>query len=83
MVWRDDESSDWKTSRPPALAGADKGTDISCVTMPESMSTATGAVLLLEQASAETRCYFQRGGHVREVRLDGEGWVDMGSVPLP
>jgi hypothetical protein len=82
MAWRDDESS-WKTSRPAALAGADAGTDIACLTMPESMMDGSGGVVLLEPASPETRCYFQRGGAVREVRLNGTDWVELGTVPLP
>jgi hypothetical protein len=45
--------------------------------------------LLLGEASAASRCYFQRGGEVIEVRLDvdtGEGtreWVVTGTVPIP
>jgi hypothetical protein len=82
MAWRDDES-DWKASQPAALADADVGTDIACLTMPESVKTAAKAALPLEPPSSETRCYFQRGGAVREVRLNGTDWVDTGTVPLP
>lgn len=82
MVWRDDES-DWKTSQPAALARADMGTDIACLTMPESMMNSTGSVVTLEVPSTETRCYFQQGGAVREVKLNDTDWIDLGTVPLP
>ncbi|KAB5551416.1 hypothetical protein GE09DRAFT_171737 [Coniochaeta sp. 2T2.1] len=86
MVYRDDES-DWKTAQPAdppaALAEADVGTDIACVTMPESMRDNVGRAVTLEAASTETRCYFQRGGGVVEVQLRQGGWVELGVVPMP
>ena len=83
MVYRDDES-DWKTaSQSAALAEADVGTDIACVTMPQSMKNNIGSVVTIEAASTETRCYFQRGGWVVEVQLRQGEWAELGFVPIP
>ncbi|KAK4098890.1 hypothetical protein N658DRAFT_430994 [Parathielavia hyrcaniae] len=76
----------WTTAQPEALRGADRDTDIACLTMPTSFRDAAGAGLLLEEASAETaRCFFQRGGKVVEVRLESKEtgeWVVVGDVPM-
>ncbi|KAH8901737.1 hypothetical protein GQ53DRAFT_740473 [Thozetella sp. PMI_491] len=82
MVWLDNESG-WETSAPHALAVADNGTDIACLTMPTSELDTKSQVLLLEAASDVSRCYFQRGGVPREVMLSGTDWVELGSVPMP
>jgi hypothetical protein len=81
--------ANWKTVQPRALQGADKDTDIACVGMATSNYGSDTRPLLLGEASAASRCYFQRGGEVIEVRLDvdtGEGtreWVVTGTVPIP
>lgn len=82
MVWVDDDTS-WKTAAPAALEGADQASDIACLTMPTTFQDINFHELQLEQASSETRCYFQRGGIVQEVVLSGTDWVDIGSVPMP
>jgi hypothetical protein len=75
----------WKTAKPDALRGADKDTNIACLNMATAGYNATNMPMLLEPASEETRCYFQRGGWVVEVKLDvGTGdWVNVGNVPMP
>jgi hypothetical protein len=80
-----DPDAAWATAKPDALKGADKDTDIACLNMATSNYNAAEAPVLLEKAGSESRCYFQRGGQVVEVRLDaGTGeWVGVGSVPLP
>lgn len=82
IVWVDDNTT-WKTAAPTALKGADRGTNIACLTMPTSSRDINLQQLQLEQASSETRCYFQRGGIVRETVLSGADWVETGSVPMP
>ncbi|KAK4237605.1 hypothetical protein C8A03DRAFT_34407 [Achaetomium macrosporum] len=77
------ERVEWKTARPAALRGADPDTDIACLTMATSFHNAAEAEVHLEEASDATRCYFQRGGVVVEVRLDKGDWTVVGSVPIP
>ncbi|KAH6845808.1 hypothetical protein B0I37DRAFT_192402 [Chaetomium sp. MPI-CAGE-AT-0009] len=74
----------WKTAKPDVLRGADRDTDIACLNMATTGYNAANVSVALEGASDETRCYFQKGGAVVEVRLDaGRGeWVSTGSVPL-
>ncbi|KAK3331805.1 hypothetical protein B0T19DRAFT_86885 [Cercophora scortea] len=79
------ESSDpssWKTSKPEALKGVDRDTDIACLTMATSNYNAAGLETPLEQASSESKCFFQRGGELIQAVLDGTDWVVNGTVPL-
>jgi hypothetical protein len=81
--------TEWKTVQPEALRGADKDTDIACVGMATTNYGADTRPLLLGEVSDATRCYFQRGGEVVEVRLDVDtragtrDWVLTGTVPIP
>ncbi len=81
QVWTDD-SKTWKTSSPQALATADQGTDISCLT-PAASNDTYGDALFVAPQSNITRCYFQRGGWVVEVQQNGTDWVDLGKLPMP
>ncbi|KAK3681572.1 hypothetical protein B0T22DRAFT_298541 [Podospora appendiculata] len=74
--------SSWKTSKPDALKGADPDTDIACLTMATSNYNAAGLEVPLEQASSESKCFFQRGGVLIQAVLDGTDWVVNGTVPL-
>ena len=82
MVWVDDGTG-WKTSSPSALANADSGTSIACLTMSTSAYDSNGLQVVLEAASSESRCYFQYGGAVHEVVLSGTDWVELGTLPIP
>ncbi|KAK0634202.1 hypothetical protein B0T14DRAFT_467522 [Immersiella caudata] len=73
----------WRSSQPAALRGADPDTSLACLNMATSPLAADGKPRLLELASADTKCYFQRGGLVMEARLDGGDWVVTGNVPIP
>ncbi|KAK3301767.1 uncharacterized protein B0T15DRAFT_578028 [Chaetomium strumarium] len=80
----------WKTARPDALKGVDPDTDIACLTMATSFHNAAEVEVHLEEASDATRCYFQRGGVVVEVKLDTSSsssskadWIVVGNVPIP
>jgi hypothetical protein len=83
-----EDGSSWKTSSPKALAGADVGTSITCV----SMAGRTCRSDDWQEIEATTpvglgdhlqRCYFWRKGYVVEVLLrDGE-WMELGHVNLP
>lgn len=82
MVYLDNAST-WETTQPSALGNADEGTNIACLTMPISQRTADGEALELEGVSNEiARCYFQRGGLVREVVLSGTDWIETQTIPL-
>lgn len=82
MVYLDNDST-WTVTQPSALGDADNGTGIACLTMPISEEGTDSEALELEIASNEVaRCYFQRGGLVREVVLSGTDWVETGSIPL-
>lgn len=72
----------WETAQPEVLRGVDRDTDIACLTLAISDRNAAGNPVPLEPVSAENRCYFQRAGQVVEVRLDGQEWVEVGSVPI-
>ncbi len=78
-------SVQWKTAQPAALKGVDSDSDIACLNMATSFYNAAKVPVLLEEASEETRCYFQRGGEIVEVRLDAAkaDWVVVGAVPMP
>ena len=79
MVWQDDDANGWKGPQTfAALDGADKGTDIACVTQ-----TAWNLVdVWLRTVSAINRCYFQSQGAVKEVWFDGQDWHHLGFVPM-
>lgn len=74
----------WKTAQPAVMKGVDKDTDIACLTLATSPYDAAREAVALEEAKDERRCYFQRGGKVVEVRLDGDTgeWVAGGEVPI-
>lgn len=77
------DSSSWKTTKPDVLKGVDPDTDIACMTMATTHRDSSQSEILLEGLSGDTRCYFQRGGLVREVVFNEAGWVDVGNVPIP
>lgn len=81
MAYLTDDAG-WKTVQPESLTNADNGTSIACLTMSTSPYDANLQALDLEQASSESKCYFQRGGLVREVVLSGTDWVEVGIVPM-
>lgn len=82
MVYLDNDSK-WVTSQPEAMSIADNGTDIACLTMPMSQSDYGGKELGLEEASTHAnRCYFQRGGYLREFALSGTDWIELGTIPM-
>ncbi|VUC28072.1 unnamed protein product [Clonostachys rosea] len=78
-----DNDKTWQTSAPDELKGADNGTDISCITTPAWEKDRTFDGLLLQAASDLTKCYFQKGGKLMEVRLSGTNWVDPKELALP
>ncbi|GAB1316890.1 Fucose-specific lectin [Madurella fahalii] len=78
-----DSPAQWTTTQPEVLRAVDRDTDIACLTLATSNNNAAGNPVLLEPASGENRCYFQRAGQVVEVRLDGQEWVEVGSMPIP
>lgn len=73
-------TSSWRgPTTHPALAGADPGTDIACVTM-GLWSPNRGN---LSPETDMNRCYFQAaGGRVKEVWHDGAEWHDLGFLPI-
>ncbi|KAF2737765.1 hypothetical protein EJ04DRAFT_574274 [Polyplosphaeria fusca] len=72
-----DDSSDWKGPvTHPALAGAEAGTALSCLTG----MTFTNFSLL--EGTELSRCYFQTGAAVREVSFDGTSWDIVSIVPI-
>lgn len=78
-----DNDSEWATTQPEALSSADNGTDIACLTMPMTQVDESEDELNLEEASSQTnRCYFQRGGYVREFVLSGTEWIELGTIPM-
>ncbi|CAH0021199.1 unnamed protein product [Clonostachys rhizophaga] len=82
QAWVDNDKT-WQTSAPDQLKGADNGTDISCITTPAWEKDRTFDGLLLQAASDLTKCYFQKGGKLMEVRLSGTNWVDPKELALP
>src|SRR5262249_4969328 len=70
-------SSGWQGPKSyPALSGADKNTNIACLT-PNAFPLSN-----LQPKYDMTRCYFQAGGLLREVRFDGNDWVNLGNIPM-
>ncbi|KAM7220326.1 hypothetical protein V8F06_004292 [Rhypophila decipiens] len=79
VVWQDDVIGGWKGPQTyPALGGADKDTDIACVTQ----QAWDHKGIWLKTVSPIKRCYFQSRGAVKEVVFDGKGWQDLGFVPI-
>ena len=77
MSWQVD-GGDWQGPQNfPALRGADKDTNIACLT-PNSWPSSN----LLPQHDM-SRCYFQSGGFLKEVQYDGKDWKDLGNIPMP
>lgn len=77
--WQSDTSGWMGPQTYPALADADMGTDITCLTQPAWDETK----VTLSSATDMNRCYFQSGGKVKEVRFDGGDWKDLGFIPMP
>jgi len=78
VVWQNDASG-WQGPQTfPALADADKGTDIACLI--QATWDYTG--IALSAATDMNRCYFQSDGKVKEVWFDGKDWKDLGYLPL-
>lgn len=72
------EESGWTTPKTQdALSGADKGTDITCLT--EGVWDGYNA---LSAAKDMSKCYFQSGGRVKEVIYDGANWSVVGFVAM-
>jgi hypothetical protein len=72
------QESGWTTpTTQDALSGADKGTDITCLT--------EGVFSGYNTLSAEkdmSKCYFQSGGRIKEVVYDGANWSVVGFVTM-
>lgn len=82
MIYLENDSS-WVRSQPEAMSIADNGTDIACLTMPISQKGGDEKELELEEASSHAnRCYFQRGGYLREFALSGTDWIELGTIPM-
>lgn len=78
-----DNDTNWVTVQPKALTSADNRTDIACLTMPMTQVDVDGDEFDLEEASSHTsRCYFQRGGYIREFALSGTDWIELGTIPM-
>lgn len=78
-----ENGSNWVMSQPEAMSIADNGTDIACLTMPISQKGGDENQLDLEEASSRAnRCYFQRGGYLREFALSGTDWTELGTIPM-
>ena len=74
------EDTPWKGPRTyPALAGADKGTDIACLSQAAWDATSVN----VSDSTDMNRCYFQSGKKLKEVRFDGSEWKDLGTIPMP
>jgi hypothetical protein len=71
VVLDNDES--WKESSPKALAKADKGTAISCISTPTWGNYPVIGERLLEPASSLSRCYFQKDNELVQVVLGEDG----------
>lgn len=79
VMWQNDTTSGWQGPKTfDALAGADDGTDITCVTQ----TTWDMVGVNLKDSTVMSRCYFQSDGKVKEVRFDGTTWLDLGFLPI-
>lgn len=86
MLYTDSSSGSpvWKARQPAALRGIDKDSNLACLTFSTTLASSVGSAILLETASEEIKCFFQKGGQVVEAKLvDGEEWEVTGNVPIP
>ncbi|CAH0023439.1 unnamed protein product [Clonostachys rhizophaga] len=79
-MWRNGTENRWETSTPNAFQDIGEWSKIACVTPP--MWTNAEEQMRLASASDLTRCFFQRGGRLREVQFDGAAWKAPKEVPL-
>ncbi|KAI1376299.1 hypothetical protein F4677DRAFT_419526 [Hypoxylon crocopeplum] len=78
VVWQDDDSG-WKGPETyDALDGADKDTDIACLT-PGAYAAANIDILRDQDMN---RCFFMAGGRVKEVWFDGTNWKQVNILPI-
>ncbi|KAK1750419.1 hypothetical protein QBC47DRAFT_120912 [Echria macrotheca] len=84
MLYTDSSSGNavWKTKQPTSLRGLDKDSNLACLNMGTSPQNAANTPILLDPASDEIRCFFQKGGLIMEAKLDGTDWTVTGSVPI-
>jgi len=77
MLYTDSSSGSaiWRTSQPAALRGVDSTSNIACLTMATSVRDEAGNAVMLEEASDDTKCFFQKGGALMEARLNGLDWI--------
>lgn len=78
VIWQNDTSGWQGPQTYTALDGADKGTDIACVTQ----AVWDEKKVTISSATDMNRCYFQSGGRVKEVWFDGRKWKDLGYLPI-
>ncbi|KXH27622.1 hypothetical protein CSAL01_12941 [Colletotrichum salicis] len=77
------DASSWITGQPTALKGVDTNTDITCLIMATTYRDSFQQAVVLGEEAFDPRCYFQRGGLVREVVLSSNNeWADNGYVPI-
>lgn len=73
---------DWKgPAADPVFEGADRDTQLACVTA--ATTSQEGISVVLQEDDKMNRCYFMKGGKLKEVWFDGEKWVDAGFVYMP
>lgn len=78
MVWQN-SASDWQGPKTfDAFQGADKGTDIACITA----AAWNASDVHITSAYDVSRCYFQVKGQVRETHWTGNDWNDLGLLPI-
>lgn len=78
MVWQN-SASDWQGPKTfDAFQGADRGTDIACVTA----AAWDGSNIHITSATDVSRCYFQVKGQVREAHWNGTNWESLGFLPI-
>ena len=75
------DNTTWHISQPSALAEADNGTDIACLTMATIDYDSSNEMVFLGTASGDNRCYYQRDGNIVEVKLDGTDWIELTTLP--
>ncbi|KAL2881493.1 hypothetical protein SGCOL_003059 [Colletotrichum sp. CLE4] len=77
------DASSWVIVQPAALKDVDKDTDITCLIMATTYRDSFQQAVVLGEEAFDPRCYFQRGGLVREVILGSNNeWADNGYVPI-
>lgn len=78
MVWQN-SASDWQGPKTfNAFQGADKGTDIACITA----AAWNSSDVHITSSYDVSRCYFQVKGQVRETHWNGNDWNDLGFLPI-